>query len=420
MKKLKIGIMGSGIRGVYIAKDFMLLNCEIVAACETNPKKIEFAKEHLGDIPFYSDFDEFLDAGMDAVILANYFHEHAPYAIKCFEKGIHVYSECISNGTMAEGVQLYNAYKNKKTNSIYFLAENYPQMSFNREMQKICKEGTLGKIMYAEGEYNHPGQPGNPEFLEAHNYFEKHWRNYLPRTYYITHSLGPLMRATGATPKTVTAFSIFAPAAEDAPIASQVGDRASIVTTLNDDGSVYRVTGCAGFGGHHNSYRICGTNGQVENLRGMGDKVMLRYNEWNKPENKEVVNFYDPQLNDKDQKLIDQSFHGGGDYVTARLFVECIQENREPEHPFNIKAAIAMSSVAILSHRSVLEGGKPYQIPDFDCEEDVKLYENDYLSPFYYSDGKEPTLPCCSHTDYKATDAQLKGYRKIIDSIYNK
>ena len=144
---------------------------------------------------------------------------------------------------------------------------------------------------------------------------------------------------------------------------------------------------------------------------------MLRYNEWSVPEGKEAVSFYEPQLNDKDQKLIDQSFHGGGDFVTARMFVECINENREPEHPFNIKSAIAMSSVAILGHRSMLEGGKPYQIPDFDSVEDVKLYENDYLSPFYSSDGKEPTIPCCSHTDYTATEEQLNGYRKLLESI---
>ena len=222
------------------------------------------------------------------------------------------------------------------------------------------------------------------------------------------------MRATGATPKTVTAFAAFAPVDEDAPTASYVGDRAAIITTQNDDGSIYRVTGCSAFGAHHNSYRICGTNGQIENLRGMGDKVMLRYNEWSVPEGKETVTLYDPQWNDKDQKLIEQSVHGGGDFITARMFVECIKENCEPEHPFNIKSAIAMSSVAILGHRSILEGGKPYNIPDFDCVDDVKLYENDYLSPFYSSEGKEPTIPCCSHTDYKPTNEQIEKYRKLL------
>ena len=37
-----------------------------------------------------------------------------------------------------------------------------------------------------------------------------------------------------------------------------VGDRAAIITTLNHDDSVFRVAGCAAFGSHGSSYRICG------------------------------------------------------------------------------------------------------------------------------------------------------------------
>ena len=102
---------------------------------------------------------------MDAVVLANYFNEHTPYAIKCLEKGIHVLSECISNGTMAEGVELIRAFE--KSNAIYFLAENYPQMCFNREIKNICRGGSLGKALYAEGEYNHPVSPADHWFIKA-------------------------------------------------------------------------------------------------------------------------------------------------------------------------------------------------------------------------------------------------------------
>ena len=301
MDKIKIGIFGAG-RGIDIAENLLNLGCEIVALCEFNPKRAANGLKKLGkDIPVYADFDEFIEQPMDAVVLANYFHEHTPYAIKCFEKGIHVFSECISNGTMAEGVELVRAFE--KSSSIYMLAENYPQMIFNREMKRICDSGTLGKILYAEGEYNHPGDPTDIGFKKEHTYFEKHWRNHNPRNYYITHSLGPVMWATGATPKRVTSFASFAPFEGDVPVASYCGDRVAIVTTQNDDGSIFRVTGCAAFGGHHNAYRICGTEGQIENLRGMGTKVMLRYNAWSKPEGAEEINCYDPQWNDKDEEL---------------------------------------------------------------------------------------------------------------------
>lgn len=413
MNKIKIGIMGAG-RGVDIAKNLMLLDCEIVALCEFDKERAEEGVEKIGvDVPVFEKFDDFIEQEMDAVVLANFFHEHTPYAIRCFEKGIHVFSECISNGTMAQGVELIRAFE--KSKSVYMLAENYPQMKFNREMKRVCDGGTLGKIVYAEGEYNHPVNPYETDFLKGYVYFKEHWRNYLPRSYYITHSLAPIMWATGATPKRVSAMPVFSPMEEIAS-ARMVGDRAAIVTTLNDDGSVFRVTGCAAFGAHHNAYRLCGEKGQIENLRGMGEKVMLRYSDWAIPEGMEENNLYDPEWNDKDEELIEQSGHGGGDYIVARMFLDCIREGKQPEHPYDIYSAVNMASVAILAHRSILNGGQPYDIPDFRLEECRKQYENDRHTPFYGTDGSKPDIPCCSVTDYKPTDEQMKKYCEMFDN----
>ena len=151
MKKYRIGVFGVG-RGMDLAANFMLLNCEIVAICDFHKERLAEAVKKLDgkDVGVYDNFDDFINHDMDAVILANFFHEHAPYAIRCMEKGIHVFSECISNGTMAEGVELYKACE-KHPEVVYFLAENYPQMKFNREMQRIAKVVTLGKIIYVDG-----------------------------------------------------------------------------------------------------------------------------------------------------------------------------------------------------------------------------------------------------------------------------
>ena len=74
-----------------------------------------------------------------------------------------------------------------------------------------------------------------------------------------------------------------------------------------------------------------------------------------------------------------------------------------------------MSSVAILGHRSALDGGRSIDLPDFRKEEDRALYENDYLTPFWGDDGSEPTLPCCTHPDYKPTEKQLELYHKELE-----
>ena len=144
---------------------------------------------------------------------------------------------------------------------------------------------------------------------------------------------------------------------------------------------------------------------------------MLRYNTWTKPtpETPAVQN-YVPEWNDPDEALITKSGHGGGDFLIARMFLDCIRENRQPEHPFDVYSAVNMSSVAILAHRSVLNGNATYDIPDFRNEADCAQYENDYESPFYCSDGRVPTIPCCSDPTYRPTETQLKLFEEMLNS----
>ena len=154
MKQIRIGIFGAG-RGSAFFTSILANNGNIVAICEKNPNRLKSALEKLGDGTVgYTDFDEFIKHPMDAVLLANYFHEHAEYAIKCLEKNIHVLSECTANSTMAEGVALVRAAE--KSKAYYMLAENYPFMLFNQEMKRVYETGNLGRVLFAEGEYNHP------------------------------------------------------------------------------------------------------------------------------------------------------------------------------------------------------------------------------------------------------------------------
>ena len=414
MEKVRLGIFGAG-RGMTLASAMMFIDSvQVVAICDNHKERLEAAMKRLDStVSAYEDFDEFVQHPMDAVILANNFYQHAPYAIKCFEKNLHVLSECITNATMGEGVALVRAFE--KSKSIYMLAENYPHMLFNREMKSVADGGTLGKILYAEGEYNHPVSDWDTSFTKRYRFYPEHWRHYIPATYYITHSLGPVMHITGATSKKVTAFPMYVPTEEEIPTATHNADKVANITTLNDDGSVFRVTGWAQCGAHHNSYRICGTKGQIENVRGMDGRVMLRYNEWDIPEGADCEKLYKPLWNDKDEEFIKKSEHEGADFVMGRLFVECVLAGKQPPHPFDLYSATVMSSVALLGHRSVMDGGEPYDIPDFRKEEDRKLYEDDFLTPFFGDDGSAPTLPCCSNLNYKPTEKQMELYMKELE-----
>ena len=415
MKKLRLGVFG-GIRGSEYYSAFLVNDFEIVAVCDKNPELLDLAKNRLGDgVACYTDFEEFFNHPMDAVFLANYFNEHAPYAIRFLDRGIHVLSECLPASTMAECVQLVRAAE--RSSAVYMFAENYPYMKFNREMKKICEGGTLGKLLYAEGEYNHPLSGQDTGFILQRRWYPHHWRNYCPGTYYVTHSLGPLMISTGARPRRVSAFPVTnPPREEDAPYSSVcVTETAAMITTLNDDGSVFRFTGCSSFGAHGNAYRICGEKGQMENLRGHGNTMMLRYNSWDIPEGAQEKKVYEPDWNHPKAELINREGHGGGDFFIAELFRDAILENKQPE--LDVYVATLMSAVAILGHRSMLEEGVPYDLPDFRKEEDRVKWEKDTLTPFWGPNGEEPTLPAGAIRDYKPSPKQMENYSALIATV---
>lgn len=420
MQKIKVGIFGY-TRGSGLVDNFLQLGADIVAVCDKSDKNLQAAKSKLGDtVTCYKEFDEFIEhRGLQAVLLANYFHEHSGYAVRCLEKDIHVLSECLSNSTMAEGVRLVEAAQKSKAK--YMLLENYPFMLFNIEMRRIHQGGSLGKCIYAEGEYNHSfpfysnGDRAMQEVFCRLSDSDKHWRWYAPRTYYVTHSLAPLMLATGAEPIRVTAMPVVLPEPDDCDRVSRVAERAAIITTLNNDGSVFKFTGCASFGAEEISYRLCGEKGMVENLRGTGGKIMLRYDAWQSPEGVEPLKYYQPEWDDPDAELIKQAGHYGGDFCVIREFLKCIREDTEPL--FDVYFATRTASVAILGHRSELEYGVPYDLPDFRKAEDRDRWREDELSPFYYSDGREPTMPCTTAPDFAPSQRQLDNFNNILRAI---
>lgn len=114
MSKIKIGILGAS-RGMDFSKrilgdyDYACLT----AVCETyeilRRKTEEFLAENGIEAKCYENYDEFLDSGIDAVVIANFANEHCEYAIRALERGIHVFSEVQPVQTLAEACALCDA-----------------------------------------------------------------------------------------------------------------------------------------------------------------------------------------------------------------------------------------------------------------------------------------------------------------------
>ena len=171
---IRVGVVGVG-RGKSFAQSASgAVGMELVALCDIWEERLHELAGELS-VAAYTDYDAFLAHDMDAVVLANYFHEHAPFAIKALRADKHVMSETACNGTLAEGVALCRAVE--ASGRIYMLAENYPYTVFNQEMHRLYREGEIGEVAYAEGEYNHP--MSRDASLRISPGFD-HWRAWIP------------------------------------------------------------------------------------------------------------------------------------------------------------------------------------------------------------------------------------------------
>lgn len=204
MNRVKIGVLGAGRGRSMMNYCKQASHAELVAVCDNNPVFLDRVKRELDDssIAYYSSFDEFLSHDMDAVVLANFANEHAPFAVRCLRSGKHVISEVLPCQNMKEAVELVEAVES--TGKIYAYAENYCYMPAPREMKRLYDAGELGEFEYGEGEYIHNCEPIWPDITQGN---PDHWRNNMYATFYCTHSIGPLIHITGLRPVQVSGFN---------------------------------------------------------------------------------------------------------------------------------------------------------------------------------------------------------------------
>lgn len=391
-KKIKIGVFGTWRGLEYIKAVQLIEEAEVTAICDKDPEKIEKAKPYCpADVKVCGDFEELIHSGIDAVILCNYFNEHAPYAIRAMRAGVHVMTETQAAVTIKECVELVEAVE--ETGCFFALAENYPFFRANMEMEKVYGSGVLGEVIFAEGEYIHPMSPKENSY---YNPDPTHWRSRTPCTFYCTHAMAPLMAITKLMPKRVIG-KVAAGWAYTEDLGGTVGDNYGVALVEMENGSVFRVGGCGAFGGRGNWYRLGCSRGGIESVRGSNDNVRLTINPWSLTE--ETRQFgtecvYAPELTEQGKKAMTFD-HGGGDYWVTWNFVQDLLHNRQPF--MNVYRSAAMAAIGILAWQSVLDNSRQLDIPDFSDKAQREACRSNDLTP-YPTDGKEPTLPFAVYT----------------------
>ena len=95
MDKVKLGIIGVGNMGCghigNLLKD-LVPEIELVAVADNRETRRAWAKENLPEsIAIFEDGDSLIDSGVcEAVLIAVPHYDHPTFAIKAFEKGLHL------------------------------------------------------------------------------------------------------------------------------------------------------------------------------------------------------------------------------------------------------------------------------------------------------------------------------------------
>ena len=374
-RKIRVGVVGIGRGGSFARGAGDAVGMELVALCDTWADKLREVKRQFAAagrrVATYVDYQKFLAHDMDAVILANYFHEHAQFAIQALKAGKHVMSETTACMTLGLGVELVETVA--KTGRTYMFAENYPYMVFNQEMRRLYRAGHIGRFLYGEGEYVHPI---SAEGAHALTPGADHWRAWIPATYYCTHSLAPVMFITDTLPVKVNGFVI--PYDRDDPHTTGTlrrNDTASAIVVRMDNGAVVKLLQYH-LRGHGNFVRIHGNRGLMENLR-WGDTQMLRVRKepFDKAEGEPVERIYRPEFPAWAAEA-QKGGHGGGDFFMNHEFATAIRTGRPPF--LDVYRGVAMSAVGIQAYRSALADSAPMEIPNFRRKADRDRYRQDH------------------------------------------
>jgi len=411
VNKLRIGILG-GSRGMDFAMrvlpDYEF--AEITAVCETYPVLLEkcknFFKEQGKSVYCCDDFEDMLRAGIDAVIIANYANEHAPYAIRALEMGVHVYSEVQPVQTLAEACSLCDAVE--KSGKVYAYGENYCYFDHNFAMRQHYDAGDIGEAVSLEGTFCNDCSP-KWHLLTRGN--RNHWRNFVPSSFYCTHSIGPLFYTTGL--RAVRVNGTETPRMPNmAEKGSRSGSGAMVMMELNNAGMAHSMNTNGLRHPFISSYRIIGENGSIESV---GDRVyVFRHDKGFEFKTFSEKPTFSPFLHrpGADQGTYNNSDLAGFGYFIAKIFGDPLGD----KYSVDVYQALDMALPGLLGYRSILDKGMPYTVPDMRDLTVREQYRNDH----YCTDPRTPAaflLPTNKSGTPEVDDSVYEAVRNALEQV---
>lgn len=149
MKKLKAGIIGTGMGRLHMDGYSKDPRVEIFTICDINRKEAEeFAKKHKASYVF-TDYKKMLDVEeIDLVSIATPNYLHAPMSIAALKRGKHVLCEKPMATNLKDAQTIVKVAKEENKKLMLHMSQRFlPQFYL---MKRLINKGILGKIYYGK------------------------------------------------------------------------------------------------------------------------------------------------------------------------------------------------------------------------------------------------------------------------------
>ena len=378
MEKIRLGILGLGVRG----RDIMHLcakmpDVHITAVCDLYLDKALLAEDECqilhGYKPFYTtDYKEVIYRDdIDAVVIATSWEDHIPLAIEIMRAGKPVGMEVGGAYSLKDCFELVRV--QEETGTPFMFLENCCFDEIELIATSMVRNGVYGELVQCEGGYPHDLRD---EVLYGNRNRHYRLRNYMHRNCenYPTHELGPIAKLLNIN-RGNRMVSLVSIATKSAGIKEYIRshpgeiDEDLVDKEFMQGDIVDTIITCAHGETIHIKLDTCLPENRTRGFTVRGTKACSFGSD-----------FFKGYTDDYSRNLLDykeymplcwsdmteegrQLGHGGMDGIEFRTFINCVKNNTPM--PIDVYDAAALMCISCLSEASIAQGGKPQEIPDF-------------------------------------------------------
>ena len=357
-KKIRVGLVGYGLCKFSAQFEFQHHpNVEIAAVSDLFPDRCAELAKYVGCDKTYPSLEDMVkDDTIDAIFCATDAPSHAKHAILCLEHGKHVcHAVPVFYGDIDDAERLLECCK-KHPDLKYAMFETSCFHEDLYAMEKIYAAGVFGKVIYSEGEYDHPKSIGAPHLASY-----KDWRANGSPIWYPTHASAYYVGVTHGSLLDVSAIGTTDLTGNKKPnkIGNVFGTEVAVCRT--SEGGIFRLMRTDSQGEYLEAGRLRGQyagydghNGRISGF--VGDETgKTRMDEALKA----GLDIKRPPL----PPGVESGGHGGSHGQLGADFVDAILRDRPPR--VGIIDALNMTVPGYFAHLSAMKDGETMKIPQY-------------------------------------------------------